>query len=84
LWDALSEKRIKDKWSGKGRGAHGPKGGVERRIWKFIKGASAGWETACGVFLRLAGSSHRKHIHRHGFDRVARAIPTGRDARSPE
>jgi len=27
---------------GRWRGADGPKSGVERRIWKFIKGASTG------------------------------------------
>ena len=26
------------------------------------------------LFLRLAGLSHRKYIHRHGFDRAARAM----------
>ena len=33
---------------GKGRGADGPKSGVERRIWKFSKGASLGEPSLAG------------------------------------
>jgi len=42
---------------GKGRGADGPKSGVERRIWKFIKGASPGESSLAGFGGSLSSRS---------------------------
>jgi len=74
---------------GKGRGADRTKSGVERRIWKFIKGASTGEPSLAGFggSLSAVGRAKEDSLSRGSQSRqvlaTGRANGVKRDTRGP-